>query len=504
MYRNSLPDVTHNHVRLLYDGKLWKTMQSSAVTGWRVRNLIDGPTEQQLRGCPGRTMLFFVLGLFPFLGRVLRKVWGRPEWRRHYAGILTSPAYFMQALRGHIAEKVTRWYRGGRVNDQQAQRLARSIPAYAGHWLLSWVTPAGLHRFIMDGQRRRDVLWGLFVRPFKLYFNADMRTQWMRDMVEEGKKKHILTDDDAETIESQLKEPFIQKYLISLVVHLMTLPVTQLVSGTLAIIFYFTHPDMDPTERNLKMAGILVLFQVIPISPGSLCRGTYTVWLAIKERDFANYNIALFLSFFKYVGYLAFPIQMTYRYPAMARFMAGHWATDAVHIVPVFGERGALLEHAVFCLCYNWPLTIRRRMRRRAELRQGLTPRYWHVGVCAAVAAAVWLGVEVWLAGRTGTVPSLRQVWYLSAAVPGLLGAAIAIGAGGTVLWRRILAATAGGLLLGILTTAATVAITAGQVGLEIKTVIHSGVWRVFAFTILATIGAIVAEMKLPDPDLVR
>jgi len=55
---------------------------------------------------------------------------------------------------------------------------------------------------------------------------------------------------------------------------------------------------------------------------------------------------------------------MTYRYPALARFMAAHWATDAVHIVPVFGERGALLEHWVFCLFYNWPLTIRRKMRK--------------------------------------------------------------------------------------------------------------------------------------------
>ena len=61
----------------------------------------------------------------------------------------------------------------------------------------------------------------------------------------------------------------------------------------------------------------------------------------------------MFLGFFKYIGYLAFPIQMTYRYPALARFMAGHWATEAVHVVPVFGERGALLEHKIFNLFYK-------------------------------------------------------------------------------------------------------------------------------------------------------
>jgi len=69
------------------------------------------------------------------------------------------------------------------------------------------------------------------------------------------------------------------------------------------------------------------------------------LYLVIRERNIKDYNIALVLAFFKYVGYLAFPIQMAYRYPVLARFMAVHWATSAVHIVPVFGESGALLEH---------------------------------------------------------------------------------------------------------------------------------------------------------------
>ncbi len=504
VYRNSLPDITHNGIRLFYDAKLWITMFSSAVTGWRVRNLIDDPTETKLRGCPGRTMLFFLLGLLPLLGRILRKSWGRPEWRAHYTAILTNPAYFVRALRGHIAEVTTKWYRSGRVNDQQALHMTGSIPYYGLHWLLSWVTPAGLHRFILDGAFRKDKLWFLFVRPFKLYFNADMRTQWMLDMVEQGKKKHILTDDDAQTIESQIHEPYIQKYLVSLVVHLMTLPVTQLVSGTVALWYYLNHPEMDPTERNLKTGAILVLFQVLPVSPGSICRGLYTVWLAIKERDFANYNIALFLSFFKYVGYLAFPIQMTYRYPALARFMAGHWATDAVHIVPVFGERGALLERAVYDLCYNWPLTIRRRMRRRAELRQSLSPRYWPVAAFVLAAAAAWMGAEVWHVKQAGTIPTLWEFKYLTVIVSGFLGMAVTLSAGGAVLWRRILASTAGGTMLGFLATIATGWITAEQVGLTTKAIIHVGIWRIFSFTILTTIGAILTEILLPDPDLVR
>ncbi|GAI69095.1 unnamed protein product, partial [marine sediment metagenome] len=40
-----------------------------------------------------------------------------------------------------------------------------------------------------------------------------------------------------------VNEPFIQKYLKSLAVHICTLPVTQIVSFTVAGIYYFTHRE---------------------------------------------------------------------------------------------------------------------------------------------------------------------------------------------------------------------------------------------------------------------
>ncbi len=48
VYRDSIPDITHNHIRLLYSPKLWSTMLASAVTGWRVRNLVDERHERKL------------------------------------------------------------------------------------------------------------------------------------------------------------------------------------------------------------------------------------------------------------------------------------------------------------------------------------------------------------------------------------------------------------------------------------------------------------------------
>jgi len=497
-YRNSIPDITHNHVRLLYSRKLWATIFDSAVAGWKVRNLVEQPCAERLGRSRIRAFLFFLIGCIPFLGKVLRRAWGRRDWRKHYVRILSSARYFIRAFRARVAEQSVQWYRAGRVDAERALRLADQPWRVFGHWPFS-ILPAGLHRFLTDARFAREKLAYLIVRPVRLYFNAEMREQWLRDMLAEGKKKHMLSDDDARTIVSQLNEPFIQKYLKSLAVHVCTLPVTQVVSVAVAAYYYFTHPETPQAERAIAVAGILALFQVVPLSPGSLTRGFYVLYLVIRERNFRDYNIAVFLGFFKYVGYLAFPIQMTYRYPALARFMAAHWATEAVHIVPVFGERGALMEHWIFCLFYNWPLTIRRRMGRRAEMRASLRPRTWHAGVCALAAAAVFGVVGYQYCGRTGQLPSLGEFWWLVVSVPLLCGAAVTLGCGGARLGKRIVAAALGGLLTAVLATglSALIARTGAVVDAPL---IGLGVWRAFIFTILSVAGAALTELTLPEP----
>jgi len=489
-YRNSIPDITHNHLRLLYSPRLWSTMFDSAVTGWKVQNLVDEPHEQKIRSCKVSTLLFYVMGLIPFLGKLARRIWARPDWRRHYGAMLTNGVYLVRAIQARIAEKVILWHRAGRLDEKHAQKVADSFARFLCHLPLS-ILPAGLHRFLTDKQFRREKLSYIFVRPLKLYFSRRLREQWMRDMVAEGRKKHILTEDDAETILSQLNERYIQRYLISLVVHLLTLPITQIVSVIVAWIYY------QKTGSELGAGGILVLFQVTPISPGSICRGLWAVGIAIYDRDFRNYNIAVFLSFVKYIGYLAFPIQMTYHYPVLARFMAAHWATEAVHIVPVFGETGALLEHWVFRLFYNWPLTIRRRMRRRAEMRASIKPRYWHVGFWAVVAGFGLASVDYNYLNNVGNLPGLKDIWYLAGLVPLVCGALVTLGCGGAKLWKRIVAAAICGIALGVLYPAVSATLVKEMAAVDIA---KACAWRVFVFAILSTVGAIATELKLPEP----
>ena len=496
VYRDSIPDIMHNHLRLLYNRRLWSTMLASAVTGWKVRNLIDQRCEQKLQRSKFLTLTFFVIGIIPFMGTVFRRLWGRSDWRKHYAAMVTSWGYLQRALRARIVERVILWHRAGRTGPEQALKLAEEPWRYFCQLPLLVLIFPGLHRFLTDRQFRKEKLVYVFVRPIRLYFNAKLREQWLCEMVTGGQKKHMLSNEDASIILSQLKEPFIQKYLKSLAVHVCTLPVTQIVSVAVAWIYAVMHPELSKAETAVAVAAILFLFQVVPISPGSLVRGFYVLYLVARERNFKDYNIAVFLGFFKYIGYLAFPIQMTHHYPAMARFMAVHWATEVVHIVPVFGERGALLEHWVFRLFYNWPLTIRRRMRRRAEMRASMKPRYWHVGLYAAAAAVIFGLADFVHLRNTAELPSLREIWWLVVFVPLACGAGVTLGCGGAALWRRVIAATVCGVVVGLLYTAIS-AILQYNGG-----IMASCAWRVFIFAVLSTAGAVVTELKLPDPDL--
>jgi hypothetical protein len=111
----------------------------------------------------------------------------------------------------------------------------------------------------------------------------------------------------------------------------------------------------------------------------------FVLYLMIRERDIKNYYIAAPVAFIHVIGYLAFPLQMVAHDPALARFMAGRWATSAVRFVPVFGERGGLLEHFVFDVFFNFPLSLKRRFQTRP-----LATSIWAVLMLAALAVLAY------------------------------------------------------------------------------------------------------------------
>ncbi|HPW16816.1 MAG TPA: hypothetical protein PLP83_00385 [Candidatus Aminicenantes bacterium] len=528
-YRDSQPDVAHHHFRLVTRPRLWTAIHAAWVRGWEIRNMADAGAAAGLRRNRFAAALFVLLGLLPLLTPVLllarfpgrsaglwllwllplfgpfaRRLWGRRDLRRHYAAVLTKAGYLGRAFRGHVAEALVGWYRAGRVGERRALAIAGKPGRYLLHRPLAFLPP-GVHRFLTDKAYFKERLRAMFVRPFQLYFKPAVREKWLRDMVEEGRRNRMLSDADAARILAQIDEPYIQKYLKSLAVHLATLFVSETTFFTIAVIYVLGHPEFGWAEATARAALMIGAFNLLPVSPGSLVRGFYSLGVCIKDRNFRDHKLALPVGFFKIIGYLAYPLQMAYRFPELARFMAGHWATEAVHVVPVFGERGAWLEHAVFDAFYNYPLSLGVRVRRRDELAAAAEPRRWGVPTAGLAGAAFVTLVDFLFVRSAGRVPVLEDVWWAVFLAPigaGFLGS----------LWsrrermgKRVAAGIAAGALVGLsyglinafLTPLFPGLAAAGEAAANGSSALAI-LWKTFIFGLLAIPGAVVAETRPP------
>lgn len=359
-YRRSLPDLSHHGWRLPFDSALRGDVRKGLVDGYLAEDSVDAGFAERLRGGGLRFVLFYLLGVLPFFGTRLRRIWGNASYRRHLAAFFGSAEYRGKALRGRAARGCIGWLRAGAIGEAHARTLTGYPALYMLERFTVGLLPAFLHRFLIEpshvGRRIRDG-WR-FIRDF--WTSEAAREKWFLDLLDEGERDGMLHPDERAAIAARVREPFIVKYLKCLAVHFATLPVTQIVSVSVGagVAGWMLTKGHDWEEASAAFVGIVALFQVIPISPGSLCRGGYVLYLMIRERNWRDYLVACPLSFVKYIGYLAFPLQMATTYPSLARFLAGRGATQVVHIIPVFGEKGALLEHGVFDLTFNLPRTF--------------------------------------------------------------------------------------------------------------------------------------------------
>ena len=525
-YRDSLPDITHHHIRLITQPRLWTAIHRAWVRGWEIRGMADPKTAGRLRKSrfaallflflgllpvltpalfllefPGRAVGLWILWLVPLLGPFVRMLWGRSDYRRHVGALLTKAGYLGRAFRGHVAEALIRWHRSGRVSDKRAMAIAHRPGLYLLNRPLA-VLPAGVHRFLTDKAYFKERLYLMFVKPFQLYFRPAVREKWLRDMVEEGRKNGMLSADEAAHILAQIDEPFIQKYLKSLAVHLATLFISETVFLTVAVVYVLGHPELGWSQATLRAGLIVGAFNLLPVSPGSLVRGFYVLGLCIKERNIKDYRLALPVSFFKIIGYLAFPLQMAYRFPELARFMAGHWATEAVHVVPVFGERGAWLEHAVFDMFYNYPLSLGIRIRQRDERAAKTKPQTWAIPLAVLLGTGLLTLLDFLFVRAAGRVPALKDVWWAAFLVPVAAGFLASLWSRRKRMGKRMAAGITAGALAGLIYGAVNTFLSPLFPGLVAASgpVVANGalalsvLWKVFIFALLAIAGALLAE----------
>ena len=398
-YRAAQPDLTRHLLRLLWDRGLRRSIRAATITAWRSRGLLDAAHEARLRDRRAPFAGLYLISLLPVLGGRIVGWWGNARRRRHLRSCLTSAGYLARALRGARIEALIGWDRARRVAARRALGLARRpLRFWAERLALGWLPPSW-HRFAAEPAWAWQRLRQSFGYALRFLRRPEFRQQVLLDQVRMGRQEGMLSDAEAARIESQISDPFIQKYLRCLAVHLCTVPVTQVVMvlvGAGVAIYCLVYRQLSWPESMGYAAAAAAAIQLLPISPGSITRGVFVLFLMVRERDLRNYWVAAPISFLHVVGYLAFPLQMVTHNPALARFLAGRWARRLANVVPVFGERGALFEHATFDLCFNLPISLARGLRER--------PWRWVAGLLAALLTVAGL-----LLGTGGLIWEARQ-----------------------------------------------------------------------------------------------
>jgi len=388
LHRRSLPDVTHHHFRLLTDAALRQSIKEGTVTAWQNLDKIDEAHAERLRARRGRFAVLYLVSFVPLLGRFGLKLWGNARQRAHLKRCLTSGSYLWRAMRGARIETIIAWHRAGRCSDERALKLVhRPVRYWIQRILVGWL-PASWHRAATEPafawarlREKARFVWQFLRDP-------PFREAWLLEQVRLGRAEGMLTADEAGKISDQIKDPYIQKYLKCLAVHVCTVPVTQIVMvlvGAAVVAYCLTYRGLNWPEALALGTAAAALVQLMPISPGSIARGLFVLYLMIRERDIKNYYIAAPVAFIHVIGYLAFPLQMVAHDPALARYMAGRWATSAVRFVPVFGERGGLLEHFVFDVFFNFPLSLKERFK-----TQPVATSIWAVLMLGALAVLAY------------------------------------------------------------------------------------------------------------------
>ena len=368
-YRSSQPDLTRHRTRILLDRGLRTSIRTGLVRGWQVLGLIDRAKTPKLMESAQAFWLFLLAGLTPFLGRVLRRGWGNEIYGRHLKMLLTDRAYRRKAFLVFQADGLIRWHLAGHLDPGGMDFFHRHPVLFGLVRLFPGILPlpARAMKFLVDWSYSRKLTKEAVGHPIRFYNDLHYRQECLSCSIDEGYEEGLVTEGERELLDRQYQDPAIKSYLKGFYVHLATLPLTPLIYLGLSV-----HKAWQSgADLGQSLATGLVffgLFNLIPVSPGSLVRGCYVVYLMIRDRSFKRYRVAAFLAFWRYISYFSFPIQMAVSFPLLTRFTLSRWATRLVSHIPVFGERGALLHHWAFDLVTNLPLSL-------ARLVRGWAPR---------------------------------------------------------------------------------------------------------------------------------
>jgi hypothetical protein len=359
-YRDGQLDLFGHHVRLIYDGKLLRSIWNSRLNCWKRAERIDARTQERLKKNSFLMLIHIFVVLIPFLGRHLQKIIGNGEWRKCIADFFFDGNYRSKVFFEARAYRIKIWLLESRITLPRAKICYHHLGSYLKDWLFYFWMPPTWQLFFTDQAFQWDMLRRLFTSPFKYIFLTSYRgmvnTQWIKGQTLEDVKKGYVSEEEADRFTAIAGDRPLQQYITGILYTAAVKPVSE-VSYLIGFIAYLTH--IVEAFKSLGWAmGILAAFLLLLISPAGVLRFIYSVIMGILNPR-VPYLAAIVCAPVRGLGDLAFPIQMGVTYPAFSTYLLTSSLCKLVQHVPVFGERGGLLSIWSVTVFLSWPASFK-------------------------------------------------------------------------------------------------------------------------------------------------
>lgn len=407
-YHRAQVDVISHHIRLLSNKKLRMGICAYIADYWRRSGRIDAAACDKMQNGGIRMLPHLVLSCIPLIGVRLQKIVGNAEYRVHVSKMLSSGRYRWDYFDQHRKIDLAMWLRDKRISDKRAERVLGSLPAFfrdrlcsfwvigipfliALPWILkksSWpwwafvgiyavlaaliTLPPSWQMFFTDWAVAKDSLRRLFTSPFKYIFNVSHRRKvnldWIHERTEEDIRHGYVGKEDAKIFESIAGADAMQQYITGIMFTAAVKPVSEIVLVVAGAEFL----KIAHEARTLQHIGWWMLpaaVAIAMISPAGVLRFGYCLVQWARNRH-VPYGIATALAYIRGVGDLAFMVQIAKTYPQFSGYLLTSSLCHLVNMVPVFGERGGLLNIWVATVFLSWPASLKALLRERRGISQ--------------------------------------------------------------------------------------------------------------------------------------
>ncbi|MDO8589080.1 MAG: hypothetical protein Q7T82_18790 [Armatimonadota bacterium] len=407
LYRSQQIDLIGNNVRLLTSKRLRSSIADSIINYWRLAGRVDDKTAGKLRGV--RMLPHLLLSCIPLIGARLQKLFGNADYRAHVKRFLVDGRYRWEYYDRRRKVDLSMWLRDGRVSEKRAERVLDSLPAYfrdrvcsfwvigfpffvalpkilslsswpVWAWLVIYVAAASLvtlpptwQMFFTDLRHALGTLGRGFGHAAGYVFNVAHRRKvnvdWVHERTKEDIRHGYLSEVESETFRAIAGSDSMQQYVTGIMVTLALQPASEIVLLSLAAVLG-AHWLRDVTSfhalwrvlwqqmGHLGWWALPIVALFCAISPAGILRFTYCLVQWLRNRH-VPYGTATSLALWRAIGDLAFMVQIARTHPQFSRYLLTSSICRLSGVVPVFGERGGLLNIWAATVFLSWPASFK-------------------------------------------------------------------------------------------------------------------------------------------------